>query len=89
MIRQTKDLSPDQKHAIETLLGRSLSDDEQISIRAATPAPGGTLGGPRRHISDVIRDNMRDMPPEVAAMLPTDGASEHDHYLYGHPKRNQ
>lgn len=25
---------------------------------------------------------------EAFAHLPTDGASEHDHYLYGSPKRN-
>ena len=44
---------------------------------------------PRKHISEVIRDNMRDVPPEVLAKLPTDGASEHDHYIYGLPKRNR
>ena len=27
------------------------------------------------------------VPPEEAAKLPTDGASQHDHYLYGWPKR--
>jgi len=37
MIRQAKDLSPDQKLAIESLLGRSLSNDEEISIRALSP----------------------------------------------------
>jgi hypothetical protein len=46
-------------------------------------------GGPRKHISEVIRENMRDVPPEVLAQLPTDGASEHDHYIYGLRKRNQ
>ena len=45
--------------------------------------------GPRRHISEVIRENMRDIPAEVLAQLPSDGASEHDHYIYGLPKRNQ
>ena len=29
----------------------------------------------------------RDLPPEVLAALPTDGAAQHDHYLYGTPKR--
>ena len=27
------------------------------------------------------------LPPEVLAQLPTDGAAQHDHYLYGTPKR--
>jgi len=29
----------------------------------------------------------RDLPPEVFDGLPTDGASQHDHYIYGTPKR--
>jgi hypothetical protein len=45
--------------------------------------------GSKRHISEVIRDNMRNVPREAFAGLPTDGASEHDHYIYGLPKRNQ
>ena len=44
---------------------------------------------PRRHISEVIAEIMSDVPPEVFERLPRDGASEHDHYLYGSPKRNQ
>lgn len=28
------------------------------------------------------------VPGEVLELLPEDGASEHDHYLYGTPKRN-
>jgi len=34
MIHKAKDLSPDQKMAIESLLGRSIAKDEAISIRA-------------------------------------------------------
>ena len=29
----------------------------------------------------------RDLPPEVLDSLPVDGASQHDHYIYGTPKR--
>jgi hypothetical protein len=36
MIHKAKDLSPDQKIAIESLLGRSVAEDEAISIRAIT-----------------------------------------------------
>lgn len=42
-----------------------------------------------RPIWEVILDNMKDVPPEEFERLPKDGANEHDHYLYGHPKRNQ
>ena len=34
MIRNAKDLSPDQKAVIESLLGRRVLEDEAISIRA-------------------------------------------------------
>jgi len=36
MIRNAKDLSPDQKVAIESLLGRVVSENEQISISTVT-----------------------------------------------------
>ena len=41
MIHKAKDLSPDQKAAIESLLGRSVAQDEAISIRtiASVSAP--------------------------------------------------
>jgi hypothetical protein len=44
-------------------------------------------GGPR--ISKVIDEIMADAPPEELAKIPKDGASEHDHYIYGWPKRHQ
>jgi hypothetical protein len=53
-------------------------------------APEVTPQAPResRPIWEVILDDMKDVPLEEFAQLPKDGASEHDHYLYGHPKRN-
>jgi hypothetical protein len=42
-----------------------------------------------RPIWEMILENIKDVPPEEFARLPKDGASEHDHYLYGHPKRNR
>jgi hypothetical protein len=37
MICKAKDLSPEQKVAIESLLGRRVLDDEAISVRAIEP----------------------------------------------------
>jgi len=42
-----------------------------------------------RPIWEVMLDNIEGISPEEFAKLPKDGASEHDHYLYGHPKRDQ
>ena len=46
MIRNAKDLSPDQKAVIETLLGRRVLENEAISIRAIEPP---ALSDQRRH----------------------------------------
>jgi hypothetical protein len=35
-----------------------------------------------RYVEDLITD----IPPEVLDTLPSDGAEQHDHYLYGTPK---
>lgn len=42
-----------------------------------------------RPVSEMIREIWADMPDEVRAKLPSDGAAEHDHYIYGLPKRRQ
>jgi len=39
MIHSVKDLSPDQKLAIESLLGRPIFEGEQVSVRTLPPSP--------------------------------------------------
>ena len=53
MIRNAKTLSPDQKAAIESLLGRQLLESEDISVRAFEPAPVSDQR--RREIADELR----------------------------------
>lgn len=43
----------------------------------------------RRHISEIIRENMKRVPREVMDTMPKDGAREHDHFIYGLPKRKR
>jgi Arc/MetJ-type ribon-helix-helix transcriptional regulator len=38
-------------------------------------------------IWEIIDEIMADVPPEELAKLPIDGAEQHDHYIYGTPKR--
>ena len=40
-----------------------------------------------RPIGAIIDDLMSDLPEEVLERLPEDGAAQHDHYIYGTPKR--
>lgn len=51
MIRNAKDLSPDQKAAIESLLGRRILEDEAVSIRAFAPLRFPTSAGTRSQTS--------------------------------------
>jgi len=44
MLYQVKELSPEQRHAAELLLGRSVADDEAVSIKALGPS---TIIAPR------------------------------------------
>jgi hypothetical protein len=79
-----------------------LTDEEAAALKAKAAAAGLTLEAwlrglaeqeappasqPLRHIAEMIVENMRDVPPEIAAAMPKDGASEHDHYIYGWPKK--
>ena len=43
---------------------------------------------PRRRIWEVIAENMKCVPPEDLALMPKDGASQIDPYVYGVPKRD-
>ena len=43
---------------------------------------------PLRTAADIILSNMSKIPAQDLATLPSDGASQHDHYIYGWPKRD-
>ena len=78
-----------------------LPDEQAAALKAKAAAFGLTLEAwlqklaeqeeppnrPRRHIADVIVENMSNIPPDMMAAMPKDGASQHDHYIYGWPKR--
>ncbi len=58
---------------------------EQHAHSPIAPQPRST----DRPTWQIVLDAFKDVPEEVWERMPTDGASEHDHYLYGTPKRNQ
>jgi antitoxin component of MazEF toxin-antitoxin module len=45
------------------------------------------LGPAGPSLAERIAARARALPPEVLAALPDDLAAQHDHYLYGTPKR--
>jgi len=70
MIHSAKDLSPDQKKAIESLLGRRVREDEAISIRAIEPP---ALSDQRRH---ELAEELRKYFAEVDARRKPGSAEE-------------
>jgi len=42
---------------------------------------------PLQTAADIILSHMRKVPPEIMEAMPKDGASQHDHYIYGWPKK--
>ncbi len=88
---------------METLMSLTLklSDEETTLLHAKAAAEGLSLeewlrklaqpepsvGRPLEHIANIIVESMKDVPPEIMATMPKDGASQHDHYIYGWPKR--
>jgi hypothetical protein len=58
-------------------------------VKLAEPArPEPAVKQPLHPAAQIILDSMKDIPPEIMATMPTDGASQHDHYIYGWPKRD-
>jgi hypothetical protein len=78
-----------------------LSDKHLIALQAKASAEGLSLEGwlqkiaeqdapierPMQTAAEIILSRMRNIPPEVMATMPKDGASQHDHYIYGWPKK--
>jgi hypothetical protein len=53
------------------------------SLAAEVPFTSGSL----QSAADIVLEEMHKVPAEIMTSLPKDGAREHDHYLYGWPKK--
>jgi hypothetical protein len=79
---------PDEQTAALAAKAREQGLSTEEYARRLLEQDLGAVQPQRRHVSEVIRENMRKVPPEILAAMPQDGASEHDHYIYGLPKKN-
>jgi plasmid stability protein len=79
---------PDEQEAALTARARAHGVSAEEYARQVLAHDLETGAPARRHISEIIRENMSRVPPEIMAGMPKNGASEHDHYIYGWPKRN-
>jgi hypothetical protein len=78
-----------------------LPDEDVPALKARAAAEGLTLEAwfkkladeesaadhPLQTAADIVLDHMRNVPAEIMDAMPKDGASEHDHYIYGWPKK--
>lgn len=46
-----------------------------------------STAAPRKSIWEKIEERVKQVPDEVCERVPEDGAEQHDHYLYGAPKK--
>lgn len=66
---------------------RQLTPEQQREIRRFVEGIGPDLESSRKTIWEKIREHAKEVPDEVWEQMPVDGAEQHDHYLYGTPKR--
>ncbi len=85
--------SPEKEAAYQALAqAQGLSVEQwltQLVDRAAPVAPLDTPDEDDRPLSAIFSEIWAEMPDEVRARLPSDGADHHDHYIYGTPKKAQ
>ena len=84
------ELSPDKEAAFKAQAQAMGLSIEQWLLRLAEQAGPGlaALQEPEvRPVWEVFTENMKHVPSEDLAVLPRDGASQIDHYVYGLPKR--
>lgn len=68
-----------------TLLVQRLEQEQAEANRPAARDQSAPVDKP---IWEVIEEENRSIPPEVWDALPPDLAEQHDHYIYGTPKRS-
>jgi hypothetical protein len=82
----TIDLPDEQSAALESRArAQGVSAEEYARQLLAQVIESGEV---RQPMSEFMWEIWGDMPDDVRARLPRDGASQVDHYVYGLPKRD-
>lgn len=64
-----------------------LSLEDWLNQLAVGAELGMSVDTPLQAVADIVLNGMRNVPSEIMAAMPKDGASQHDHYIYGWPKK--
>ncbi len=75
-IQQAQALPEDEQDRVARLM---LHEIETVTQNGGEPG--------RQSAWEIVQEAFKDIPEEEWEKLPRDGAAEHDHYLYGTPKR--
>lgn len=65
---------------LEGWIKKMAEDDAENELEPSAARPLQTA-------ADIVLSRMRKVPAEIMASMPKDGASQHDHYIYGWPKK--
>lgn len=77
ILEKIQALPDDKQREVLTLVDEMLKQSQE-------PLPSQD----KRPIWEIITELSSEIPMEEWAELPADGAEQHDHYLYGSPKRD-
>ena len=77
-------LSPEQMQKLRDELDSKLAAARQLPAPSTGETAPTRVSKPIWEVADELR---KSIPAEEWAKLPVDGASQHDHYIYGTPKR--
>jgi hypothetical protein len=82
LLHSIKALSPEQMRQLRQEL------DSELAARASPPQPATIEPAPiRKAVWERILERSAAIPDKEWDKLPSDLAEQHDHYLYGTPKR--
>ena len=84
-------LAQETGKSIPTLIAEALEELEEHEHPAPRAHSESTDIAPlprrKQSFGKIAAELLADVPEEVFDRLPTDGAAQHDHYIYGTPKR--
>lgn len=84
------ELSDQQTAALRAkAAAEGLTLENWLARLASAGEPEAAANRPLQAAADIILNSMRKVPAEIMATMPKDGASQHDHYIYGWPKREE
>jgi len=83
------ELPDEQAAALRAKAAAGLTLEDWLVQLAVGGEPDGSAEHPLQTAAEIVLRRMRNVPPEIMAAMPKAGASQHDHYIYGWPKKEE